>query len=152
MANSGPAYGLSREVKMKIDKKYDTELEEKLVKWILVQCPGIDAPQPGKTEFQNWLKDGQVSIVLFYFGKWVDSYFYWNELFPSLYAQVLCKLINSLHGTNKPIKKINDSTMVFKQMENISQFLSAAENYGLKKPDMFQTVDLFEGKTVGGRS
>lgn len=64
MANPGPAYGLSREVKMKIDKKYDPELEEKLVKWILVQCPGFEKPQPGKIEFQNWLKDGRVSVFL----------------------------------------------------------------------------------------
>lgn len=34
-------------------------------------------------------------------------------------------------------------------MENISQFLTAAEKYGIKQCDMFQTVDLFEGKTIG---
>lgn len=120
MANSGPAYGLSRDVKQKIDKKYDPELEEKLVMWILTQCQGVEKPQPGKTEFQNWLKDGRV----------------------------LCELINSLHGPNKPIKKINNSSMVFKQMENISQFLTAAEKYGIKQSDLFQTVDLFEGKDL----
>lgn len=38
--------------------------------------------------------------------------------------------------------------MVFKQMENISQFLTAAEKYGIKQSDMFQTVDLFEGETT----
>lgn len=37
--------------------------------------------------------------------------------------------------------------MVFKQMELISMFLKAAENYGVTKTDMFQTVDLYEGKT-----
>lgn len=36
--------------------------------------------------------------------------------------------------------------MAFKQMEQISLFLKAAESYGVKKPDMFQTVDLFEGE------
>lgn len=61
MANKGPAYGLSREVQSKIDKKYDTELEERLVEWIVVQC-GVDRPQPGKIEFQNWLKNGCVSV------------------------------------------------------------------------------------------
>lgn len=61
---------------------------------------------------------------------------------------MLCELINSLHGANKPVKKINNTSMVFKQMENISQFLTAAEKYGIKQSDMFQTVDLFEGKTV----
>lgn len=75
MANSGPAYGLSRDVKQKIDKKYDPELEEKLVMWILTQCQGVEKPQPGKTEFQNWLKDGRVSVFLSYFGKPRDPHF-----------------------------------------------------------------------------
>lgn len=37
--------------------------------------------------------------------------------------------------------------MAFKQMELISQFLSAAEKYGVAKTDMFQTVDLWEGQS-----
>ena len=36
--------------------------------------------------------------------------------------------------------------MAFKQMEQISQFLNAAEKYGVTKTDMFQTVDLWEGQ------
>ena len=36
--------------------------------------------------------------------------------------------------------------MVFKQMEQVAQFLKAAEDYGVTKTDMFQTVDLFEGR------
>lgn len=67
MSNKGPAYGLSREVQNKIDKKYDPELEERLVEWIMIQCgSGIQKPQLGKTEFQNWLKDGRVSVVFAY--------------------------------------------------------------------------------------
>lgn len=38
--------------------------------------------------------------------------------------------------------------MAFKQMEQISQFLNAAEKYGVTKTDMFQTVDLWEGLRV----
>ncbi|XP_075343498.1 gap junction delta-2 protein-like [Odontesthes bonariensis] len=120
MANRGPAYGLSREVQSKIDKKYDPELEERLVEWIVAQCgPGVGRPAPDKTGFQNWLKSGCV----------------------------LCELINSLQGANKPIN-IKNSTMAFKQMEQISMFLKAAENYGVVKTDMFQTVDLFESKDL----
>ncbi|XP_071772676.1 transgelin-like [Centroberyx gerrardi] len=121
MANKGPAYGLSREVQSKIDKKYDPELEEKLIEWIIAQCgPAVGQPEPGKTGFQNWLKDGCV----------------------------LGQLINSLCGANKPIKSIKTSPMVFKQMEQISLFLNAAEKYGITKTDMFQTVDLYEGKDL----
>ncbi|XP_059207510.1 transgelin-like [Centropristis striata] len=119
MANRGPSYGLTREVQSKIDKKYEAELEERLVEWIVVQC-GVDKPAPGKIEFQNWLKDGIV----------------------------LSELINSLYGDKKPIKTIKKSGMVFKQMEQISLFLKAAETYGITKTDMFQTVDLFEGKDL----
>lgn len=119
MSNKGPAYGLTREVQSKIDKKYDPELEERLVEWIVTQC-GASQPEAGKTGFQNWLKDGCV----------------------------LCELINSLSGGSKPIKTIKISTMVFKQMEQISMFLKAAESYGITKTDIFQTVDLFEGKDL----
>lgn len=63
MANRGPAYGLSREVQSKIDKKYDPELEERLVAWIMAQCgSGVGQPEPDKTGFQKWLKDGCVSV------------------------------------------------------------------------------------------
>ena len=40
--------------------------------------------------------------------------------------------------------------MVFKQMEQVAQFLKAAEDYGVTKTDMFQTVDLFEGTEENG--
>ncbi|XP_051538211.1 transgelin-3-like [Myxocyprinus asiaticus] len=121
MANKGPSYGLSREVQSKIDKKYDPELEERLVQWIIAQCgDSVGKPQPGKQGFQQWLKDGCI----------------------------LCELINSLYKDSKPVKKIASSGMAFKQMEQISQFLGAAERYGVTKSDMFQTVDLWEGKDL----
>lgn len=61
-------------------------------------------------------------------------------------SQVLSELINSLFAGEKPVKKIQSSSMAFKQMEQISQFLNAAEKYGVTKTDMFQTVDLWEGQ------
>lgn len=63
--------------------------------------------------------------------------------------QVLCKLINSLYPPGQePIAKISESKMAFKQMEQISQFLKAAETYGVRTTDIFQTVDLWEGKQL----
>lgn len=62
MANRGPTYGLTREVQSKIDKKYDSELEERLVEWIITQCgSGVGQPESGKAGFQTWLKNGCVS-------------------------------------------------------------------------------------------
>ncbi|KAG7515805.1 transgelin-like [Solea senegalensis] len=118
MSNRGQSYGMSREVQNKIDEKYDQELEERLVEWIMCQCgSGVERPEPGRVGFQTWLKDGCV----------------------------LCELINSLSGANKPIRVIKSSTMPFKQMEQISLFLHAVDSYGVTKADMFQTVDLYEG-------
>ncbi|PKK18407.1 transgelin-2 [Columba livia] len=49
MANRGPSYGLSREVQQKIDRQYDPELEQILVRWILGQCGGdVAQPAPGR--------------------------------------------------------------------------------------------------------
>ncbi|KAH0516040.1 Transgelin-2 [Microtus ochrogaster] len=122
MANRGPSYGLSREVQQKIEKQYDADLEQILIQWITTQCrKDVGRPQPGRENFQNWLKDGTV----------------------------LCELINSLYPEGQaPVKKIQASTMAFKQMEQISQFLQAAERYGINTTDIFQTVDLWEGKNM----
>lgn len=53
-------------------------------------------------------------------------------------------------NTIKPgsIKKINQNNMAFKMMENIENFLKAAENYGCKKIDIFQVVDLYERQNM----
>nr|XP_058919590.1 transgelin-3 isoform X1 [Kogia breviceps] len=122
MANRGPSYGLSREVQEKIEQKYDADLENKLVDWVILQCAeDIEHPPPGRAHFQKWLMDGTV----------------------------LCKLINSLYPPGQePIPKISESKMAFKQMEQISQFLKAAEIYGVRTTDIFQTVDLWEGKDM----
>lgn len=65
MANKGPSYGMSREVQSKIEKKYDEELEERLVEWIVVQCgPDVGRPDRGRLGFQVWLKNGVVSGTL----------------------------------------------------------------------------------------
>lgn len=62
MANKGPSYGMSREVQSKIEKKYDEELEERLVEWIIAQCgPDVGRPDRGRVGFQVWLKNGVVS-------------------------------------------------------------------------------------------
>ncbi|XP_044128928.1 transgelin-2-like [Bufo gargarizans] len=120
MANKGPSYGLSREVQLKIDQKYNPELENILVQWIISQCPPeCGRPEEeGKLGFQKWLKDGTV----------------------------LGHLINSL--APKSVAKIQTSAMAFKQMEQVSQFLKACERYGIAAADLFQTVDLWEGKDM----
>ena len=58
----------------------------------------------------------------------------------------LCRLINALKPGS--VRKINQSKMAFKMMENIGNFLSACEAYGLQKTDIFQTVDLYEAQNM----
>uniref|UniRef100_A0A2K6C934 Calponin-homology (CH) domain-containing protein n=1 Tax=Macaca nemestrina TaxID=9545 RepID=A0A2K6C934_MACNE len=122
MANKGPSYGMSCEAQSRIEKKYDEGLEEWLVEWIIVQYgPAVGCPDRGRLGFQLWLKNG-----------------------------VIHKLVNSLYpdGSTPVNMPENLPSMVFKQMGQVAQFLKAAEDYGVTKTDMFQTVDLFEGKDM----
>ncbi|XP_022109736.1 myophilin-like [Acanthaster planci] len=59
---------------------------------------------------------------------------------------ILCKLINVLQPGS--VKKINESKMAFKMMENIGNFLDACYAYGCPKADLFQTVDLYENQNM----
>jgi len=59
---------------------------------------------------------------------------------------VLCSLANNIKPGS--VKKVNDSTMPFKQMENISSFLGMAREIGMAESSMFSTPDLFEEKNM----
>ena len=61
-------------------------------------------------------------------------------------GEILCQLINRIKPGS--IKKINNSKMAFKMMENISNFLTSCENLGMLKTDLFQTVDLYEKQNM----
>jgi len=79
----------------------------------------ITGESKGSQDFLKWLKDGTV----------------------------LCNLMNKVKPNAVP--KINDSTMPFKQMENISNFLKACrENLGMRENDLFTTADVFDEKSV----
>lgn len=59
---------------------------------------------------------------------------------------ILCKLVNSLQpGT---VKKVNESKMAFKCMENISAFLDTAKAFGVPVQETFQSVDLWERQNL----
>jgi len=70
-------------------------------------------------DFAEWLKDGHV----------------------------LCALVNTI----KPgiVKKVNTSSLPFKQMENITYFMNAARELGVPESAMFGTPDLYEEKNIG---
>lgn len=62
-------------------------------------------------------------------------------------GHVLCALVNAI----KPgiVKKVNTSTLPFKQMENITFFMNAARELGVPESAMFGTPDLYEEKNIG---
>ncbi|XP_026862418.1 calponin-1 [Electrophorus electricus] len=106
---SGPAFGLSAEVKSKLAQKYDPHKEEELRLWIQ-DVTGRKVPD----SFMEGLKDGVI----------------------------LCELINTLQPGS--VKKINNSTQNWHQLENIGNFVRAIQEYGLKPHDIFEANDLFE--------
>ena len=61
-------------------------------------------------------------------------------------GQVLCTLINRIKSDS--VRKIETSSMPFKQMENISSFLRACRALGVADFDVFETLDLFEEKVA----
>mgnify|MGYP003362487588 CR=1 FL=1 len=72
-----------------------------------------------------------------------------EPLLESLKSGVtLCKLANVLASADSgaSVIKYKESKMPFVQMEQISQFLSFARDYGVPEDELFQTVDLFEDK------
>lgn len=58
---------------------------------------------------------------------------------------MLCQLVNKIAPGS--IKKVNKGSLAFHQMENISHFIRVAKNMGCK--DIFDTVDLYNGRDIG---
>jgi len=109
--------GFAAEAFQKIQEKYDRALAEQVLHWIN-EASGQNISTNGEmSEFVKTLKDGRA----------------------------LCNLANALHPG--AVKKINTSTMAFKEMENVNFFLDFITKVaGLPKNETFQTVDLYESQ------
>ncbi|CAM9915920.1 unnamed protein product [Discosporangium mesarthrocarpum] len=59
----------------------------------------------------------------------------------------LCALVNGIRPGS--VKRVNDSRMPFKQMENISNFIKVCRTLGVAEHSLFETVDLYEEKDLG---
>ncbi|KAM3845291.1 calponin-1 isoform 2-T7 [Vipera latastei] len=55
---------------------------------------------------------------------------------------ILCELINKLQPGS--VRKVNESTQNWHQLENIGNFIKAITRYGVKPHDSFEANDLFE--------
>jgi len=127
MANRPKGFGLTAELQRKKDAKFDAELSEEVFAWMLMVFEDADDQDAVARIPKQITSSGDVHKAL------KDG-------------QVLCKLVNIIRPGS--VKKINTSAMVFKEMENINQFLKACEDLGCKKLDLFQTVDLHESGNI----
>nr|CAD7438792.1 unnamed protein product [Timema bartmani] len=101
-----------------INSKYSEELAQESLEWIK-EITGEDINVDGSMDnFYELLKDGTL----------------------------LCRLVNLIQPNS--VKKINESKMAFKCMENINQFLDVAKNLGVPPQETFQTVDLWERQNL----
>jgi len=124
MASRPKGYGLTAEIKGKIAAKYEVEKEQEARLWMQdvlgepIDPSVSDSELLGPDRFGEALKSGIL----------------------------LCKLAERIMGAGKA--KHTTMKVPFKQMENINNFLTACEKYGVAKTDLFQTVDLFESQNL----
>ncbi|XP_045642073.1 LOW QUALITY PROTEIN: calponin-3-like [Ursus americanus] len=59
---------------------------------------------------------------------------------------ILCELINKLQPGS--MKKVNESSLNWPQLENTGNFIKAIQPYGMKPHDIFEANDLFENGNV----
>lgn len=105
---------LDEDLKQLRSQKFSKESVEEIKNWIFKSVLKEEVPSPALLEV---LKSGTV----------------------------LCRLANVLAGEDHGIQiKYKESRMPFVQMEQISQFLAFARQYGVPESEMFQTVDLYE--------
>ncbi|XP_031567790.1 myophilin-like isoform X1 [Actinia tenebrosa] len=123
MANRPKKAGISAEAEKKIAAKYPKELEDGAKTW-------VEAVYGQKVAWGE--EDARPGDA---FAK------------PLQDGIILCKIVNSF----KPgaVKKIHESPKSFQMQENISNFLSACEQFGVDRIHIFQTVDLYERQNVG---
>lgn len=116
--NRAPKSGFAAEAQRKINSKYSEELAEECLQWIK-EITGSPINTSGDMDnFFEVLKDGVL----------------------------LCQLANCIETGS--VKKINESKMAFKCMENITAFLDAAKKFGVPTQETFQSVDLWERQNL----
>ncbi|XP_055373271.1 myophilin isoform X2 [Condylostylus longicornis] len=116
--NRAQKAGFAEEAQRKINSKYSEELAQESLEWIK-ELTGEPINTSGDMDnFFEVLKDGVL----------------------------LCKLANCIQPGS--VKKINESKMAFKCMENISAFLECAKKFGVPVQETFQSVDLWERQNL----
>jgi hypothetical protein len=113
--------GFAAEAHAKIMSKYNEQHAHEVLEWIAESVP---------EEAGNFKTNGDM-----------------DNLYEVLKdGTLLCKLANKFKAGI--VKRINTSTMAFKCMENINNFLAAATEVGVPSQEQFQTVDLWERQNL----
>jgi len=99
--------------------KKDAKYDAALEQKVTAWIEAVTGNKKGDQDFGDWLKNGHV----------------------------LCHLVNGIKAGS--VKKINESSMPFKQMENITFFMTAARGFGVPESSMFGTPELYERKDLG---
>ncbi|XP_041970191.1 myophilin-like [Aricia agestis] len=110
--------GINAEAQARINSKYNNDIAQETLEWIK-QITGENIKTDGDADnLYEVLKDGTL----------------------------LCKLVNAFQAGT--VKKVNQSTMAFKCMENINAFLEAVVKLGVPAQETFQTIDLWEKQNL----
>jgi len=110
--------GFAAEAQMKINSKYNDQHAHEVLEWIATVTGDSIDTSGDMDSLHETLKDGTI----------------------------LCKLVNQFQAG--VVKKVNTSTMAFKCMENINNFLKAVTDFGVPTQEQFQTVDLWERQNL----
>ncbi|XP_065348131.1 myophilin isoform X1 [Cloeon dipterum] len=117
-SNRAAKSGFAAEAQRKINSKYSEELAQECLEWVK-QITNEDFSTSGE----------------------MDNFY---EVFKN--GTRLCRLVNIIKPGS--VKKINESQMAFKCMENINAFLDVARTLGVPAQETFQTVDLWERQNL----
>lgn len=102
---------------------------------VLPPPPPVCAPPPAARPAQDWIEALTGTVV--------DPDRLGDELRNGV---VLCELACAI--SPGIVKRISDSPLPYKQMDNIAAFSAACKRLGVPEHDCFDTIDLFEGKDI----
>lgn len=110
--------GINADAQARIKSKYRDDVAQETLEWIKLLTGEPENTSGDVDNLYNVLKDGTL----------------------------LCKLVNAIQEGS--VKKINQSTLAFKCMENINSFLEAVKKLGVLPQETFQTIDLWEKQNL----